>query len=93
MGASVVLLEPTGHVGGMATEGGIGLRDRHWDNENENVRNAMDPRSSQVRWGLLNARQYGLINGSTIWQPDNYVGEASFLELLQEAGVEVRGWL
>ena len=79
----MLLLEPSGHVGGMATEGGIGLRD------GPDELRLQDPRNSQVRWGVLNALHYGVENG-IIWQPDNYVGEESFLKLLDEAGVEVR---
>lgn len=77
-----MLLEPTLHVGGMATEGGIGLRDGFSDTR------VHDPRNSQIRWGVLNALHYGLSDGA-VWQPDNYVGEQSFLKLLNESGVEV----
>ena len=85
MGATVILLEPSGHVGGMATEGGIGLRDE-MDN-----RRVTDPKHSQVRWGTLNALFYEGNKGTIpIWQPDNYVGERSFLQLLDGAGVEIR---
>lgn len=83
MGAKVLLLEPTLHIGGMATEGGIGLRDGKAEFR------ITDPRNSQNRWGTLNALHYGVEVG-TIWQPDNYVGEQSFLRLLNGAGVEVR---
>ena len=86
MGANVVLIEPSGHVGGMMTEGGIGLRDGKKETR------LHDPRNSQVRWGLRNAKFYGIDDGRTIWQPDSSVGEQSFLELLDEAGVEVRGF-
>lgn len=65
------------------TEGGIGLRDGKVEFR------LTDPRNSQIRWGVLNALHYGLDQG-TIWQPDNYVGEESFLTLLEDAGVEVR---
>lgn len=81
-GSNVLLLEPTGHVGGMATEGGIGLRD------GVDGTRITDPRNSQVRWGKLNALHYGY-DTFTVWQPDNAVGEKSFIMLLKEAGVEV----
>ena len=80
MGNRVLLIEPSAHVGGMATEGGIGLRDGP-----EYVRS--DPRSSQYRWGRKNAKHYGV--DGVIWQPDHYVGESSFLEMLLEAGVDL----
>jgi NADPH-dependent 2,4-dienoyl-CoA reductase/sulfur reductase-like enzyme len=86
MGANVLLIEPSAHVGGMMTEGGIGLRDGKVEFR------LTDPRNSQIRWGILNAKHYGVLDpaGTTIWQPDNYVGEESFLKLLEDAGVEVR---
>lgn len=77
----ILLLEASSHVGGMATEGGIGLRDGF-----EFVR--MDPRNSQYEWGRRNARHYGIKQG-VIWQPDHYVGEANFQSMLREAGVTV----
>jgi hypothetical protein len=83
MGANVLIIEPSAHVGGMMTEGGIGFRDGKVEFR------LTDPRNSQIRWGALNAMHYGLDQG-TVWQPDNYVGEASFLKLLEDAGVEVR---
>lgn len=63
--ANVVLLETTSHVGGMATEGGIGLRDGP-----DYMRN--DTRNSQYQWGRRNAQHYG-INDGVIWQPDHWV--------------------
>jgi hypothetical protein len=100
----VLLLEPTGHIGGMATEGGIGLRDALTDDLRSN------PKSSQYRWGQLNAQDYldkinkNHINKNNnthhhkhelphddiaIWQPDHWVGEQSFWTLLNESHVEV----
>jgi hypothetical protein len=83
MGSKVLIIEPSKHIGGMATEGGIGLRD------GMDEFRIQDPRNSQVRWGRLNAAHYGLQDGSVIWQPDNFVGEESFQTLLKEAGVEI----
>jgi hypothetical protein len=82
MGSRVLLLEPTLHVGGMATEGGIGLRDGP-----DYMRS--DPRNSQYQWGRRNAMHYGIDNDGVIWQPDHSVGEANFLEMLDESGVEL----
>jgi hypothetical protein len=91
MGSKVLLIEPSSHVGGMATEGGIGLRDGP-----DYMRS--DPRSSQYQWGRRNAMHYGIDDGdsdgdgdgdSVIWQPDHFVGESNFLEMLDESGVEL----
>jgi len=94
----VLLVEPTAHVGGMATEGGIGLRD------GPDVIIRTNPKSSQYRWGMLNANYYNIGNDKKhksskklnnnnndwnrnitrpIWQPDSWVGEQNFLLLLQ----------
>ncbi|GKY95907.1 hypothetical protein MPSEU_000551300 [Mayamaea pseudoterrestris] len=81
--ARVLILEPTARIGGMATEGGIGLRDAFTNDfryANEN--------SSQYQWGRLNAKHYGI--KSLVWQRDNWVGEQSFWILLEQAGVEVK---
>jgi len=104
-GGSVLLIEPTSHVGGMATEGGIGLRDRKdWSSSSSASSNSLlrkNLRSSQYRWARLNALHYGLVRSKTnastamdeeealIWQPDHYVGERSFLKLLKRVGVEL----
>jgi hypothetical protein len=87
MGSKVLLVEPSLHVGGMATEGGIGFRDGP-----DYMRS--DPRNSQYRWGRRNAMHYGIDDyhkdGATvIWQPDHFVGESNFLEMLDESGVEL----
>ena len=85
MGSTVLIIEPSNHVGGMATEGGIGLRD------GLDQFRIQDPRNSQVRWGKLNAAHYGLnASHDVIWQPDSYVGEESLRSMLNDAGVEVR---
>ena len=93
---TVLLVEPTGHVGGMASEGGIGLRDGA---KTDVLR--QDPRDTQYQWGLLNAQHYQwdpddstphMDDGNNIqpiWQPDNWVGEQSFLKLLRDANIEV----
>jgi hypothetical protein len=81
MGSRVLLIEPTSHVGGMATEGGIGLRDGP-----DYMRS--DPRSSQYRWGRRNAVHYGIDDG-VIWQPDHSIGESNFLTMLDESGVDL----
>jgi hypothetical protein len=78
----VLLIEPTSHVGGMASEGGIGLRDAFTNQMRS------DPRSSQYRWGRLNAKHFGI--DGFVWQRDNWVGEQSFLVMLENAGVEMR---
>ena len=63
----VALVEPTGYVGGMAGPGGIGLRD---------IGDTSVINGSSMTWGLLNAKHYGV--DSPVWQPDSYVGNASF---------------
>lgn len=76
----VLLLEPSAHVGGMAT-GGIGLRD--CDHNEIRTNN-----STQHEWAMRNAEFYGV--DGPVWQPDNWLGEQTFLEMLNEAGVELR---
>lgn len=77
----VLLLEPTNHVGGMASPGGIGLRDCGHDEIRKNA-------ASQHQWAMRNAKYYGV--KEPVWQPDNWLGEKSFLEMLEEADVELR---
>lgn len=77
----VLLLEPTAHVGGMASPGGIGLRDCDHDEIRRN-------NGSQHTWAMRNAEFYGL--DKPVWQPDNWLGEQTFLEMLKEADVELR---
>ncbi len=77
--ATVLLLEPTAHVGGMASPGGIGLRDGQDFYRKTN--------STQWQWGMRNAAHYGV--NAPVWQPDMYIAEQSFLEMLEEAGVEL----
>eukprot|EP00658_Telonema_sp_P-2_P036541 TRINITY_DN2640_c0_g1_i1.p1 TRINITY_DN2640_c0_g1~~TRINITY_DN2640_c0_g1_i1.p1 ORF type:complete len:672 (-),score=119.62 TRINITY_DN2640_c0_g1_i1:322-2337(-) len=76
----VLLLEPSGYVGGMASPGGIGLRDCELNQIRTN-------NSTQHRWAMRNAEFYNYT--SPVWQPDNWVGERSFLSMLEEAGVEL----
>lgn len=68
---SVLLLEPTGFVGGMAGPGGIGLRDHHGD---------YNIAGTALEWGKLNAAHYNV--SYPVWQPDAAVGNASFWKLL-----------
>ena len=77
----VLLLEPTAHVGGMASPGGIGLRDC----EHNEVRTN---NASQHQWAMRNAKFYGV--DDPVWQPDNWVGEQTFLAMLKESDVELR---
>ena len=77
----VLLLEPTRYVGGMASPGGIGLRDC-------NAGQVRNNNGTQHQWGMRNGAYYGL--KGPVWQPDNWVGERSFLEMLKESGVELR---
>jgi hypothetical protein len=37
---------------------------------------------------MRNAKFYGV--EKPVWQPDNWLGERTFLEMLKEAGVELR---
>ena len=77
----VLLLEPTGYVGGMASPGGIGLRDCNMDEVRDNS-------GTQHQWAMRNAAHYGL--KEPVWQPDNWLGERTFLEMLKESGIELR---
>ena len=75
----VLLLEPTRYVGGMGSPGGIGLRDGQDFYRQTN--------STQWQWGMRDARHYGV--SAPVWQPDLYVAERSFRDMLEEAGVEL----
>ena len=77
----VLLVEPTAHVGGMAGPGGIGLRDCEKNAVREN-------NASQHRWGWRNAAHYGV--SRPVWQPDMWLAEQTFREMLSEARVELR---
>ena len=77
----VLLLEPTNHVGGMASPGGIGLRDCGHDEIRNNG-------ASQHQWAMRNAEYYGV--KKPVWQPDSWLGEQSFLKMIEESGVELR---
>ena len=72
---SVLLLEPSAYVGGMASPGGIGLRDCEKDYIRTN-------NGTQYEWGMRNAKKYGV--SDPVWQPDNHLGEQTFLEMLSE---------
>ena len=72
---SVLLLEPSAYVGGMASPGGIGLRDCEKDYIRTN-------NGTQYEWGMRNAKKYCVEN--PVWQPDNHLGEQTFLEMLSE---------
>ena len=78
---SVLVLEPTNHVGGMAAAGGIGLRDCEQDEIRDN-------NSTQHTWGMRNAQYYGV--KAPVWQPDNWLGEQTFKAMLAEADVTLR---
>ena len=77
----VMLLEPTAYVGGMASPGGIGLRDCNADEIRTN-------NSTQHEWGMRNAHHYGL--SDPVWQPDNWVGEMNFKQMLSDYNVELQ---
>jgi FAD dependent oxidoreductase len=79
---SVAIIEPTWFVGGMATQGGIGMRDGFDYTRANEI-------SSQHRWGRMNAEYYGLPPPALVWQPDHWVGSANFRRLLSEANVDV----
>ncbi len=78
---NVLLLEPTSYVGGMASPGGIGLRDCLRDEIRIN-------NSTQYEWAMRNAAFYGATK--PVWQPDNWVGEMNFKKMLSDYGVELR---
>lgn len=71
----IVLLEPSSlYIGAVATSG-IGLRDI----------GLVDTIGGLAReWALLNGAAYGN-KTELVWQPDNYIGEASFRALLAGA--------
>jgi hypothetical protein len=76
---SVAIFEPARVIGGMASAGGIGLRD-----------NGIPATVGGLarEWALHNGAAYG--NASEIvWQPDNFIGDQSFWALLNGAGVTV----
>ena len=77
---TVLLLEPTAYVGGMASPGGIGLRDC-------NVKQVRTNNSTQHEWGMRNAKHYGV--SDPVWQPDNWVGEMSFKQMLSHYDVQL----
>ena len=77
----VLLLEPTAHVGGMASPGGIGLRDCTLNEVRSN-------NATQYQWAMRNAKFYGV--DDPVWQPDGWVGEQTFLDMLKESDVELR---
>lgn len=77
----VLLIEPTAYVGGMASPGGIGLRD--CNNEDLRTNN-----STQYEWGMRNAKFYGAT--LPVWQPDNWVGEMNFKQMLADYKVELQ---
>ena len=76
----VLLVEPTAYVGGMASPGGIGLRDC----SKEEIRTN---NSTQYEWGMRNAKYYGV--DKPVWQPDNWVGEINFKKMLSDYKVEL----
>ena len=76
----VLLVEPTSRVGGMASPGGIGLRDC----ANNEIRTN---NSTQYTWAMLNAKFYGV--SDPVWQPDAWVGQLSFLQMLKDYDVEL----
>ncbi|GBG33099.1 NADFAD-dependent dehydrogenase, putative [Hondaea fermentalgiana] len=75
--ARVAILEPANSIGGMATQG-IGLRDFKY---------VELMRSTMREWSILNAQFYNVTY--PVWQPDNFVGEASFKTLLGSRGIHV----
>ena len=74
---TVIVLEPSGFIGGMASAGGIGLRD---------VGITSTVGGIAREWAFLNGAAYGN-SSDLVWQPDNYIGEASFYALLTGANV------
>ena len=78
---SVLIFEPTAHVGGMASPGGIGLRDC----ERNDIRTN---NSTQHTWAMRNAMFYGVTE--PVWQPDNWVGELMLLEMLDDHDIELQ---
>ena len=76
----VIVMEPSPYCGGMAGPGGIGLRDCEHDEIRAN-------NSTQHQWGMRNAAKYNV--SKPVWQPDAWRGEETFVEMLEEAGVEL----
>jgi hypothetical protein len=74
----IALIEPTQLVGGMTSPGGIGMRDF----------GAQPPCCTIIEWAQLNAKYYNV--QENVWQPDHFVGQASYRTLLAAAvGVEL----
>jgi len=71
--ASILLLEPTRYIGGMAGSGGIGMRD---------FTSSAIINGTVREWAMLNAAHYAV--AYPVWQPDNWVGVASFWTLLRQ---------
>eukprot|EP01064_Diplonema_japonicum_P026403 TRINITY_DN37816_c0_g1_i1.p1 TRINITY_DN37816_c0_g1~~TRINITY_DN37816_c0_g1_i1.p1 ORF type:complete len:541 (+),score=78.12 TRINITY_DN37816_c0_g1_i1:57-1625(+) len=67
----IAVVESSSRIGGMSSPGGIGLRD--WG--------MIKPCCTMQEWGFLNAVHYNV--SYPVWQPDNHVGEANFLNLLK----------
>ena len=62
----------------MAGPGGIGLRDIHF----VAASGYNDTRTVMARWLEANSKHYGV--KSTVWQPDQYVGQANWEALLSD---------
>jgi hypothetical protein len=71
----VALVTPDPFIGGMVCAGGIGLRDI---GNLDTISNT----SLQYYWAMLNAANYGV--DYPVWQPDNYIGNESFWQILNE---------
>eukprot|EP00054_Salpingoeca_dolichothecata_P030310 m.245454 g.245454 ORF g.245454 m.245454 type:complete len:762 (-) comp26635_c0_seq16:2085-4370(-) len=68
---SIAIVEPSEEIGGMSGPGGIGLRD---------FSNTATVRSIALEWALINSAYYNV--SYPVYQPDSYVGNASFYSLL-----------
>ncbi len=75
----IAVVEPSSQIGGMASAGGIGFRD---------IGVLSIVNSTALAWANRNALHYGV--DYPVWQPDHFVGNASFWALLgQHPGVTV----
>ncbi len=87
-------MTPDYYIGGMVTAGGIGLRVCGCGSiiiiitlQDIGALNSVGNTSFPYRWAMLNAQHYGV--DYPVWQPDNYVGNASFWAFLNNANVPV----
>jgi hypothetical protein len=83
-GLSVALIEPTQFAGGMGGPGGIGFRDI------AAPETVLLQNSTIHTWLHMNDVHYGV--GSTVWQPDQAVGQANWDALVADPRYNLTVW-